>query len=253
MKIIIIEDESLLVEELEGIITEIDSQIQITKTLGSIQESLSYFQENPLPDLFFSDIQLPDGLSFDIFRKLETSTPVVFCTAYDQYALDAFKFNGIDYILKPYNSDEIARTINKYHAFFRQKDQQSFDYRQLKQLVESFPQKASGTLLVHQGETIMPIKTHQVAIVALENGITYLYTFDKKRYAVTHSIESLKNLMGNRFYRVNRQFLINRDAIQEAKHYFSRKLLIIPLISFEEKLIVSKARSADFLDWLQSE
>ncbi|MEM7515237.1 MAG: LytTR family DNA-binding domain-containing protein, partial [Bacteroidota bacterium] len=110
-----------------------------------------------------------------------------------------------------------------------------------------------GTLLVHQGETIMPIKTHQVAIVSLENGITYLYTFDMKRYAVTHSIESLKNLLGNRFYRVNRQFLINRDAIQEVKHYFSRKLLIIPLIPFEEKLIVSKARSADFLDWLQSE
>ena len=114
MKIIIIEDESLLVEELEGIITEIDSQLQVIKTLGSIQESLSYFQENPLPDLFFSDIQLPAGLRFDIFRQLETSTPVVFCTAYDQYALDAFKFNGIDYILKPYNSDEIARTINKY-------------------------------------------------------------------------------------------------------------------------------------------
>ncbi|MEM7513040.1 MAG: response regulator, partial [Bacteroidota bacterium] len=164
MKIIIIEDESLLVEELEGIIKGIDSQIQIVKTLGSIKESLSYLHENPLPDLFFSDIQLPDGLSFDIFRQLELNIPVVFCTAYDQYALDAFKFNGIDYILKPYNSDEISRTINKYHTFFRQKNQQSFDYKQLKQLVDSFPQKAGGTLLVHQGETIMPIKTHQVAI-----------------------------------------------------------------------------------------
>ncbi|MEM6766538.1 MAG: LytTR family DNA-binding domain-containing protein [Bacteroidota bacterium] len=253
MKIIIIEDESLLVEELADIIRGIDTQIQIIKTLSSVQESLTYLATHDMPDLFFSDIQLPDGLSFDIFRQINLQVPVVFCTAYDQYALDAFKFNGIDYVLKPFNATEIARTLDKYHTFFQQDSLNAIDYSQLLQLVETYPQKGSGTLLIHQGETILPIKIRQVAIVALENGITYLYTFDLKRYPISYTIETLKNMLGSRFFRVNRQYLISRDAVLEVKHYFARKLLIIPTLSFEGKLLVSKARSTDFLDWLQSE
>ena len=250
MKVIIIEDEPLMAEALEEELLKADESIEILKKLGSIKEALNFLTPDNLPDLFFSDIQLPDGLSFEIFKTLQTTTPIIFCTAYDEYALDAFKANGIDYVLKPFESEDIVRTLGKYQNLVSQPDKQ--DYNQLLSILENSRSKAPSALLIYQGDKIIPIKATSVALAEVDHGIVYVRTVEGQRHAVNYNMDRLHELLGRDFYRLNRQYLIHRDTVKQVSQYFARKLLVVPSISVQEKLIVSKANATDFLRWLEA-
>lgn len=254
MNIVIIEDEPLLAQALEAELREVDPFSTVTCKLTTIEEALAYLTPDTMPDLFFSDIQLPDGLSFEIFKTLGVQVPVVFCTAFDSYALEAFKANGIDYILKPFATEDIRATIIKYKQLVSGKEEVMPDLSKLVQWMEHNrrEEETQTSILVHQGEKITPVKSSEVALASLDHGLVSVFTFTGQRFPVNYNMDKLHQHLGKGFYRVNRQYVINRDAVQHVSRYFARKLLIQPSISFSEPLIVSKAGASDFLRWLET-
>jgi DNA-binding LytR/AlgR family response regulator len=250
MKVVIIEDELLTAKDLAGCIVKAEPAAEITATLSSVKEAVAYFKENDLPDLIFSDIQLGDGSSFEIFRTLPSTIPVIFCTAYDEYALNAFKAAGIDYILKPFTAKTIATALEKYNRLKHLLSKSSAQYDNFSAVLESIKKQKQLSILVYYKEKILPIPAEEVALLYLQNDITYLLTFNKQQYCIYKTLDEIEKTMPGEFYRANRQQLIHRKAIKDISHYFGRKLLINPTIPFEEKITVSKAKANHFLAWL---
>lgn len=250
MNVIIIEDEPLMASELEKEVKKVDGTIQVQGKFGSVKETVNHLTRNGLPDLFFSDVQLSDGLSFEIFSQIEMITPVVFCTAYDSYALDAFKANGVDYLLKPLESDEIRDTIYKYQ---KRINQQLINRNRHRGIIPSGRNSLSNkSLIVHQGQKIFAIKYADIKVIYLKEGITYLMTNQGKSFIINSPLDKMEEQLGPGFYRANRQVLIHRDAIGHIDSYFARKLLINPVYSIDMDIVVSKANAPHFLSWLAS-
>lgn len=250
MKIVIIEDEQHTAEDLAETILRVNAKAQILAILNSVKEAVSYYKKGEKPDLVFCDIQLGDGLSFEIFKQTQITSPIIFCTAYDEYALKAFKANGIDYILKPFNRDVIQEALEKYEGLklnFTSKIPLSPTELEL---LEGRRNSKQVSVLVYQKENIIPVRLEDIALFHKEHELTYLIAFNQKKYSINKSLEELEGMLGNGFYRANRQFLINRKAIKSASQYFARKLSVRLNIPFGEKIIVSKVKSKSFLDWL---
>ena len=252
MKIVIIEDEELTADDLADTIRKIEPAAQICAMLYSVNEAISYLTKNEKPDLIFSDIQLGDGLCFEIFKAVPISTPVIFCTAYDEYALKAFKANGIDYVLKPFTKKIISQALRKYKELKINFSRNNTDYDSLAGLLERSREPQDMAVLVYFKDKILPIKTIDIALFYVENQVTHLITFDQKTYHISKTLEELEKITGNSFYRANRKTLINRKAIKDASQYFQRKLLINLTISFtaREPITVGKLKVVDFLNWL---
>lgn len=251
MKIVIIEDEQLTASDLAATIRQAEKDSEIVAILASVKEAVKYFKNNPVIDLIFSDIQLGDGLSFEVFSQLSITTPVIFCTAFDEYAINAFKANGIDYILKPFSTQSIETALNKYHQFERSF---SVGIRQYENLIRSLAAGAvhpPANLLINHKDKILPIKVEDIALFWVENEVTRLQTFDGKIYVAGKNLEDLELTIGQNFFRVNRQFLVNRKAVVDASRYFSRKLSVNLTIPFSETLTVSKEKTPEFLQWLE--
>jgi len=250
MKIVIIEDEELTANDLAATIQKIDKSAKIIAVLASVKESVSFFRKNSDPDLIFCDIQLGDGLSFEIFRECTISAPVIFCTAYDEYALKAFKANGIDYILKPFSRKTIAEAIEHYKTLKNNFQNSDSPMERILKLFENRKQIKQNTVLVFHRDNIIPIKVDEIALFYIENEITRLVTFSRKHHTINKSLEELETITGNNFFRANRQFLINRNAIRDASQYFARKLVVTLTLPVNEKIILSKEKVTPFLDWL---
>ena len=251
MNVLIVEDEPLMAEELSEEILKADPTIRIVGKFPSVKETQEYLEENEMPDLFFSDIQLTDGLSFEIFAQIEKPIPVIFCTAFHDYALDAFKANGIDYLLKPFDNTAISKTINKYKQLIGDKA----NYPNLVNLfsqIQKNEQRINKSLIIHQGQKIYSVKYSDIRILYLKDGVLYLITEESKRYIVSSSLDRIEESLDHNFYRVNRQVIIHRDAIGYTSSYFARKLLITPKFNLDFELIVSKANASSFLKWLES-
>jgi len=251
MNIVIIEDETIVAEELEINIRKLLTEpVEITH-IRSVKEGITYFEECEMPDLIFSDIQLGDGLSFEIFVSQPITVPVVFCTAYDEYALDAFKANGIDYILKPFTRQTLDNALQKYmqlKKIFSTDQTPQYDAL-LKLLAAKDTEKASSVLVYHL-DKIIPLSLDDVAMFYLENLITHILTFSGQTLYHTKNLDELERLSGSTFFRANRQFLVNRKAIIDVSSFFSRKLSINFNVPFNERVIVSKAKAPQFLNWL---
>jgi len=246
MKVVIIEDEPLMAQDLAACIRAAEPSAEVVATLSSVREAINYFRGGPAPDLIFSDIQLGDGLSFTIFGSSARTIPVIFCTAYDEYALDAFRAAGIDYILKPFSSKDISTAITKYRAF--RGAPPAYD-----EVARTFANRKQQSVLVFYKEKIVPVDTADIALFYLHHEVTWLLTFGKLQFVINKPLEELERTIAGRFYRVNRQFLVNRRAIKDVSHYFGRKLLLNLTIPFEEKVTVGRLKTNDFLDWLASE
>ena len=248
MKILIIEDEKITADDLVSCIKEVRPDFTIIKIVASVKTAIDFLQTNPLIDLIFSDIQLTDGLSFEIFKAVEIEAPVIFCTAYDEYALNAFDANGIAYLLKPFTSKTIEKAIEKFEKLTHQKDNK---VAQLLQFMEqSNTQKASPTILIYQGEKIIPVSFDDIALMYLQNGIVTICTFSHQVFIASETLEELEKMQYPDFYRANRQFLVHRKAIKNAAKYFNRRLVLHLQIPFKEKIIISKEKASDFLGWL---
>ena len=250
MNIVIIEDEEIVADDLADNLSRlIEGPLQV-KQLYSVQEAISYFTINPDVDLVFCDIQLGDGLSFEIFVRKVTSAPVIFCTAYDEYALRAFKANGIDYILKPFTKQILGDALQRYYQLkcALAKDHSPV-YQSLIELLHDKGRKAAS-LLVYNKDKVVPVKFEDIAMAYLSHDSTRLLTFTGKVYYPNKTLDELEKLGGPEYFRVNRQFLVRRNAVVDASSFFSRRLSLNLAISFDERVTVSKGRVPQFLEWL---
>lgn len=250
MRIIIIEDEQYTADNLAETILKVEAKAQIVASIRSVKEAIPYLQIHEKPDLIFCDIQLGDGLSFEIFNQVSISSPVIFCTAYDEYALKAFKANGIDYILKPFTTNTIRESLKKYRNLSDSFIHNAPSYKTILELLEGRRNQKQVSVLVYQKDNIIPVKVEDIALFYIESEVTHLITFHQKKHTINKSLEELEKIITGDFYRANRQFLINRKAIGNVSQYFARKLSVHLNLPFHEKILVSKEKSSDFLHWL---
>jgi two-component system response regulator LytT len=252
MNIIIIEDERLTAEDLADMIMAEEPEATIVATLSSVQEAIAYFHDHDEPDLIFSDIQLGDGLSFQIFEAHNIKAPIIFCTAYDEYAIDAFKTNGIHYILKPFKEDEIVKALEKYNRLRSNFAPTDPSINSILQLFESKNQAKVNSVLVYHKEKIIPVKLSDIALFYIKHEVVHLYTLDGKTYTLNKTMDEVQQITGADFYRANRQFIVNRNAIRNVEQYFSRKISVVLTVPFDTIITVSKEKIPHFLEWLEN-
>jgi len=253
MKVIIIEDEKRTAKDLATTLESIDDQIEIVTILSSVEQAISYLQNNSDSDLIFSDIQLSDGLSFEIFNKIRLSVPVIFCTAYDKYALEAFNTNSIDYILKPFDRNSVAKSLEKYHTLKSNFSSFNISLNNLLRTVgapSSTIQQTFTSIIINQGDKIIPIKTTAIALFVHEDDYVFALTFDLKKYLVSQSLDELESVCGDLFFRANRQYLINRKAIKDASRHFNRKIQVNLTFDYPDQILISRLKVTQFIEWL---
>ena len=254
MNILIIEDEKHTAKDLSRTILEAAPDAYIVDIISSVEEGREYLRQHSNIDLIFSDIQLGDGLSFEIFESLKTEIPVIFCTAHDEYALKAFKTFSIDYILKPFSKEAVARALNKFSKLLpNKKKENSQDYgKMLEQLKQYFKTASGPSIILHQGERIIPIDGEKIALFFIDHENVYACTFEQKKILTHYKLDMLEKKFFPRFFRANRQFLINRKAVKEVSQHFHRKLQIHLTIPFLETILVGKEKVTSFLEWLSN-
>lgn len=251
MNITIIEDELRTAKSLETIIKELKPVARITGPYQSVEEAVEALSTGPQPDLIFMDIQLADGLSFEIFKSVKIDCPVVFCTAFDEYSLEAFRSNGVDYILKPFSKADIAAALQKVDElknFFQQKS--TGDLESL--LSRLSPAHTKTSFLVFKNQKYTTVQTDSIAFFYIRNESTSIMTFDGQDYTLDRSLDSVTAAVSaKQFFRVNRQYLVNFKAIKEVEHYFLRKLYVKLVVETPEKLLINKEKSHSFLNWME--
>lgn len=251
MNIIIIEDEKPSARRLERMLSKINIQAQTM--LHSVEESIEWFQNNEHPDLIFLDIQLSDGLSFEIFEAIEIKSAVIFTTAYDEYALQAFKLNSIDYLLKPIDEDDLATAVKKYQERAPQKQAVTLDFNDIKKLlVNPIDREYKKRFSVKVGQHLKLINIDDIECFYSENKGTYLYTSEGRNYLLDTTLEHLEGeLEPQIFFRINRKFFVNINAIKDMLSYTNSRLQI-KLNSYKEQdVIVARERVKDFKLWLE--
>lgn len=250
MRIIIIEDEKHTANDLAKTLTKLRSEIEIVAIINSVDKGNKYFSSYQPVDLIFSDIQLGDGLAFDILDKINDNTPIIFCTAYNEYALQAFKTSGIAYLLKPFSAETVDSALTKFEALKNRFDTKSEEIRNFITDFRALQTNRTSSILITKADKIIPIPVNDVAAFYIENGLVYAFTTNDKKVPINYQLEKLEQLTAPNFYRVNRQFLINRKAVKDASVYFNRKLLVNLVFPSDFKIVVSKEKVTDFLNWL---
>ncbi len=247
MKAIIIEDETAAARNLKVLLASSHPEIDIVATLESIEESVEWFGNNPAPDLVFMDIHLADGNAFRIFDTTEIAAPIIFTTAYDQYALEAFKVCGIDYLLKPLKAEELERAIRKFTSLT---SAGRGDYnRRVQDMVEK---SRSRTLLAKVRDKLIPIAEGEIAFFYTSNEQVCVTTIDGKTYPIDGTLEGIYGEYGSeQFFRANRQFIVARKAIRDISVWFGSRLSVNLTVATPERIIISKARSSEFKEWLR--
>lgn len=252
MNIIIIEDEIKAAKSLAGMITEIRPDAKILAQLQSIERVVAYFAENEQPDLIFMDVQLADGICFDIFKAVKITCPVVFCTAFDEYSLEAFKANGIDYVVKPISKENIVgafKKVDELKNFF----QQSLIPNIGDLLTKMGSPEGKKSFLVSKNNKYITVATDTIAFFYIRNETTTIVSFDQQEYALAQSMDHVYSLLSpNQFFRLNRQYIINFAAVKEIERYFARKLFVRLTIPTPDKLLVNKEKTQGFLSWLEN-
>ena len=255
LKILIIEDEEPATKRLQKLIFELEPDAKVLDNIVSVSSAINWFrEEHPSPDLIFCDIQLSDGLSFEIFKNVEVLNPVIFITAYDQYAIEAFKVNSIDYLLKPVKKDDLNVAFDKFKKLNPGNKNSSID---INKLLESFSTSRSGyktRFIVRYGEHIKTIKTEDIAYFNTENKINFLTTYEPRRFTIDYNLDTLESMLDPKiFFRINRQYIISIKAINEMFAYSKSRVLIKLKPPAREETIVSTERSGDFKLWLGDE
>lgn len=250
MNIIIIEDEKPAARLLQRKIEKLG--YGITTLLHSVEESLFWFQNNDHPDLIFLDIQLSDGLSFEIFEKIDIKSAVIFTTAYDEYALRAFKLNSIDYLLKPIDEEELATAISKFANQFQANSVSNLDFEAIKRmLVNPVSKEYRKRFSVKIGQQIKVIDVVEIECLYSENKGTYIHTLDNRDYLIDSSLEVVEaELDPKDFFRISRKYIIPLQSVKEIQLYSNSRLKIsLPTYKADE-VIVARERVSDFKEWL---
>ncbi|MXN93263.1 response regulator [Flavobacterium sp. Sd200] len=248
--VLIIEDEIKTARQIKTLIEQANAGFKVVHTVASVRTAVQWLGTNSV-NLIFSDIQLADGLSFEIFRQVQTIVPVIFCTAFDEYAIQAFESNGIDYLLKPIEQIKLDQALAKYNNLSSLFSSATNYQNRLQATLNHLTAPYKTSLLIHHRDKIIPLKLEDVAFAHSENGIVALYTMGNSHYNVNHTLDELENMMNpDVFFKVNRQYIVNRKTIEVAEHYFSRRLLIKTALKTPAPIVVSKARTPAFIKWM---
>jgi two-component system, LytTR family, response regulator LytT len=250
MKIVIIEDEKLTAKDLKRTILAVEPDAEIATILHSVEEAIDYFKIHDDIDLIISDIQLGDGLSFEIFKKMNNQVPIIFCTAYNTYFSEAFEATGIDYIMKPFNKATIQKALAKYISLENRFTKSKEVYQKQLDLLETKMTPKKTTVIIRQRDKIIPLEAVNVAVFFVDNGYTFAFTFAQEKYIVNEKLEDLENYFFPSFFRANRQYLVSRKAIKDATHFFNRKIIVNLTIPFKEQILVGKLKTTPFVEWL---
>lgn len=249
IKVLIIEDEKPAAKRLEKLLLEISTNFEIIGHCDSIESSIAYFQTNTQPDLVLLDVQLGDGLSFEIFKTVEMSCPVIFTTAYDEYAIKAFELNSIDYLMKPISREKLQKSIDKFNKIAQKTS--SVDLKRLMLLLDAEKEEYKQRFLVYVGEQIHTIQTNDIAYFYSIEKSSFLTTKGGKSYGIDLSLDKLEKMLSPKdFFRINRQFFISFGSIHKISMLSKSriKLLLTPLAT--DETLVSTARTAEFRGWL---
>ncbi|WP_264534637.1 LytR/AlgR family response regulator transcription factor [Flavobacterium sp. N1736] len=254
MTTLIIEDEKPAARLLQRKLEKLN--IAVETMLHSVEESVHWFKNNEHPDLIFLDIQLSDGLSFEIFEKIDIKSAIIFTTAYDEYALKAFKLNSIDYLLKPIDEDDLDVAVNKFKARLPKAESGTknlqVDFEQIRQMLSNpFEKNFKKRFTVKIGQHLKVITTDEIECFFSENKGTYIHTFDNRNYLIDSTLEILEqDLDMKNFFRVSRKFIIPLPAIKEIQVYTNSRLKVILPTYKEDEVIVSREKVQDFKNWL---
>lgn len=252
MKILIIEDEIMAAERMEELIIEVCPEARILARLDSIKNSVAWFNSNEMPDLAFFDIQLADGLSFEIFEKTTVSCPVIFTTAYDEYALKAFKVNSIDYLLKPIDSDELRGAVNKYRSIHAKDTHAGITGLNIENVIQLLTRQYKSRFVVKVGEHLKSIPITDIHCFYSLAKATYLQTADNRNYVIDNPLEQLEQLLDpSKFFRVSRKFIVRLDAIADVISYSNSRLKIRLQHPTEDDIIVAREKVKEFKEWLE--
>ncbi|PKP10990.1 MAG: DNA-binding response regulator [Bacteroidetes bacterium HGW-Bacteroidetes-4] len=256
LHVLIIEDEPFAQNEMQRLLQNTGKEFSVINCLESVEDSIAWFNTNEAPDVVFCDIQLADGLSFDIFKQIKVKAPVIFTTAYDTYAIEAFKVNSIDYLLKPIEQNALNSALDKLEALkvqFSGKEQ-LLSNTQLENLLAlvKMPQPFKSRMLVKIGDQYKFIPVTKVAYFYAEDNEVLLMTNEKKRYVIDYSIEQLVSMLDPMlFYRLNRSFLCHKNAIIKVHRYFNSRLKIDLQPDADSEVLVSRVKVAEFLNWME--
>ncbi|MDL2244247.1 LytTR family DNA-binding domain-containing protein [Parabacteroides sp. OttesenSCG-928-J18] len=247
MKILIVEDETVAYENLINIIAEIDHNIEVVGNTESISQTVHWLQTHPAPDLILMDIHLSDGSAFSIFDSIQVETAIIFTTAYDEYAIEAFKVNSVDYLLKPIKTDELTRALRKFSKWTRT---EVVEYLTRMTQVNPSP-RYKDRLLIQVRDKLIPIDLKEVACFYTSDKNTKIYMKDGSSYPYTKTLEQISlNLDPGQFFRANKQFLVARHSIQNITIWFDNRLLVNLCIDTPERIYISKNKASEFKAWV---
>lgn len=251
MNYVIIEDEEPAAQRLQKLIREVDPSLVMVAQFVSIKSTVEWLTQNQHPDVMFMDVQLADGSSFEIFNIVKPQCPVIFTTAYDQYALQAFKVNSIDYLLKPIKKNELAEAIAKLKNLHPKDQERPFpDFEKLLTMIKG-KEEFQKRILIRYADTIKAVDIKDVAYFYTENKINFLCTFDKKSYAIDSNLDQIEAMIDPAiFFRINRQFIVNVNAIKNMLSYSKSRVKLELVPHTEIETIVSTERSPNFKTWL---
>ncbi len=257
MNVLIIEDEEKLARQLKNLLIEVDSDIRVLSVLGSIASAKSSISMVGDIDLMLVDIYLSDGLSFELFKKMEINVPVIFCTAYDQYALKAFELDSVDYLLKPIKKNDLKRAIDKYKRLFAGHLSEENDFSQLSVKIQRLYERLNGersyqrNFLLPYKERLVPVGVEEIRYFQADYGMVKCVSKDNRLFPMDQSLDAVAELVDPRcFYRVNRQFLVKREAIVDVEYYFNGRLFLNLSPKPQHHVIISKAKATGFKYWM---
>ena len=251
MRVLIIEDETAASENLIAMLQEIDSEIEVLQVLESVQQTVRWLSSHPAPDLIFMDIHLSDGSAFTLFQEMEVTVPIVCTTAYDQYALDAFTVNSVDYLLKPIKTSELTRALDKFKRW-TQSDVMDYLQRMMK-MRPAGSGNYTTSLLVPVKDKLVPVSMDDVVCIYSTDRKTQIYLKSGQMMLYSRSLDSIAGgLDPSKFFRANKQYIVARDCVKEIVVWFDSRLLVSMPIELPEPLFVSKNKAAEFKNWMTS-
>ncbi|BDD08515.1 DNA-binding response regulator [Fulvitalea axinellae] len=252
MWILIIEDEYHTAERLERLLEAYNPEIEILAKLKSVEDSVEWFRTHRAPDLVFQDIELSDGNCFEIYRQVEVKTPIVFTTAYSEYALEAFRLNSVDYVVKPYDREDIKRVLDKFGDMRQVFSPMSREF--VDSMVHTRSRAVKSRFLIRMGDRYKTVSAMDVYYLRYDEGVTFAYLANGEKYPVDNTVSELENQLDpDRFFRINRKYIVSIDCIGKISTWFNSRIKLELRPDPDEEIIVSRDRIRNFKRWLDGE
>ncbi|MBL7857050.1 MAG: response regulator transcription factor [Cyclobacteriaceae bacterium] len=251
MNVLIIEDEPQAAKRLTTVVKSLEPDAVVLASIDSVRQAVHWLRNHPSPDLIFMDIQLADGISFLIFEQCEVASPVIFTTAYDEYALRAFKVNSIDYILKPVDKDELGLALKKYHTLGKKGNDVGKMMESIGKTVQLLTRKYKTRFVIRVGEHLRSIEVSDIYFFFSLEKTTFTQTREGRKHILDFTLDQLENLLDpDRFFRINRKYIVAADAIQDMISYTNSRLKLVLKTSDDTEIIVARERVQEFKEWL---